>query len=266
VLDDSDVFREPGRRYDPLVETGLYRDFGLLKEESRDDVLAFANKQGLLGVGRPIYAQREWGEPFDFWAEQVRAMRSAVALWDALGKRDLGQIEALLEMNETTGDALLCCFRDPDVRKTRRQIIVDGVIGEVFTPAAKFLNEWVNEHIKGHVSPHLGYVAKDDKSMIQVKPHNLLGCLWLQLALAIAGQKENRVCKVCSRWFEVSEDERTARRVFCSQKCKSTDYRKTKEKAVNLFNDGMAAKEIARQLGKEVDVVSGWLPARRKKK
>jgi hypothetical protein len=44
-----------------------------------------------------------------------------------------------------------------------------------------------------------------DADRLSPKPaaRTLLGCMWLQFARAIGGDKSYRVCQNCKRWFEI---------------------------------------------------------------
>jgi endogenous inhibitor of DNA gyrase (YacG/DUF329 family) len=85
--------------------------------------------------------------------------------------------------------------------------------------------------------------------------------MWLQLAEAIAGNKLHRPCKECGKWIEISteEDGRSARRAFCSDACKSRDYRRRIEKARQLRAEGMPVKAIALELDSTVETIKNWV-------
>jgi len=58
----------------------------------------------------------------------------------------------------------------------------------------------------------------------------------MQLALAITEDKRLVACKCCDRMFEISTEQTEFRRhrEFCSESCKTTDYRKRKRIALDL--------------------------------
>jgi hypothetical protein len=80
----------------------------------------------------------------------------------------------------------------------------------------------------------------------------LLSAAWLQLAQAIAGNHTYRACKECGDWFEISSrsDGRTARRLFCSDACKSRDYRRQRQAAVRGKSQKKAVHGAA-QIGRQ---------------
>jgi predicted nucleic acid-binding Zn ribbon protein len=99
-------------------------------------------------------------------------------------------------------------------------------------------------------------------------PHTLLSAMWLQFAQTIAGSKRFRACKVCGRWIEISKEKTGKRinRLFCSDSCKSWDYRRKREQAVQLQAEGKKPREIASTLGTGVDKVKAWLKASKSKR
>src|SRR5262249_31256111 len=129
--------------------------------------------------------------------------------------------------------------------------------GDVLTPAMFLVQRWVNEHLKESVSPQLLYDLDSGAQVLQILPHTLLSALWLRRAQARAGTKRHGPCKECGRWFEIwtEEDGRTARRLFCSDPCKSRDYRRRKEKARQLKSEGRAVRDIAKELDADVETI-----------
>jgi hypothetical protein len=66
--------------------------------------------------------------------------------------------------------------------------------------------------------------------------------------------------------FEISHrqaDHRTARRLFCSDPCKSKDYRRRRERAQQLKTEGRAVKDIAKELETDVDTIKSWVAKRK---
>ena len=120
----------------------------------------------------------------------------------------------------------------------------EGASPEILEPAAFLVQRWINDHLKGKAAPHLSYNIDIGKRVLQIIPEDLLAAMWLQFAQAIDGNKEYRACKECGRWFEISHrqaDGRTKRREFCSDACKSKDYRTRRDRAAKEA----AAKPVA---------------------
>ena len=84
----------------------------------------------------------------------------------------------------------------------------------------------------------------------RMAPMTLLAAMWLQLAMAVARNKEFVQCKFCKRQIEISTAESGFRtnREFCSDSCKTQDYRKRKRCALKMAAGGSSASAIARRL------------------
>ena len=106
------------------------------------------------------------------------------------------------------------------------------------------VQRWINKHLEEKVTPRLLYNTDTGQQVLQVVPGTLLSATWLQFAQAIAGNREQHACKECGGWFEVSsrDDGRTARRLFCSDPCKSRDYRRSKKIAQHLKSAGKSVQ------------------------
>jgi hypothetical protein len=223
------------------------------------------------------------GETWRDWAAAIVEMRRAVEVWDMTEARDAAGLSRLLRWREGsrrkehvgTWMQLEGWVYDshPDLPEGepaphlgRVAQFVPPVLdlfrpGDVLTPAAFLVQRWINHHLRGKATPRLVYDPKLGRRVIQIVPDNLLAAMWLQFAQAIAGNKEHRACKECGRWFEISseEDGRTARRAFCSDPCKSRDYRRRKDRARQLKEEGKAVKDIASELGTDVQTIKKWV-------
>jgi hypothetical protein len=130
---------------------------------------------------------------------------------------------------------------------------------DVLLPALAFVHQQVNEHLAGAVTPRLEYDGENGGQYVELLPQNLLAALWLQFALAVAGDKDYRDCEVCATPFEVSLDAARADRVFCSNACRSKAYRQRQEKARRLYVEGKTARAIAKELGSDLATVKKWI-------
>jgi hypothetical protein len=64
--------------------------------------------------------------------------------------------------------------------------------------------------------------AEADRFTMMLQPRNLLGAMYVQLAMTVAGGGSLRTCKQCDKWFETgASDSRRNIAVFCSEKCKN---------------------------------------------
>src|SRR5258708_3781240 len=89
---------------------------------------------------------------------------------------------ALLAMGETLEPGLLKRFRP----------------GDVVLPARIYLQEIVNKRLAKFVAPRLLWSLPDRNKMgLYIVPDTLIGCLWIQLAMAIAEFRKFRICEGC---------------------------------------------------------------------
>ena len=117
------------------------------------------------------------------------------------------------------------------------------------------------QHVQGRMM-----VEADTAPRLSFAPLTLLSAMWLQLALWVAGDKEFRACKHCQRLFEISTEQTGFRkhREFCSESCKTMDYRKRKRTALKLAGEGQSVAVIATRTGTNAATVRAWLAATRK--
>ena len=91
----------PRRTYEPLREsTGLFRQFVEVRQ-TKQGVLEFANKFGLLGTVPYIEAASEShpdevrGEQLADWTKHIQALKDAVQVWDLVEKGDVDGLQQL---------------------------------------------------------------------------------------------------------------------------------------------------------------------------
>ena len=83
--------------------------------------------------------------------------------------------------------------------------------------------------------PFLEWSDSEGAFHLRLRPRSLIGALWLQAVLAVSEKKLFKPCRVCDHPIEISRTggARTDA-VFCSNKCKSRDYRQRRDKALRL--------------------------------
>lgn len=280
------------KQFAPLRrDTGLFRIFASTPL-TREGILQFGNKYGLLGIGKPLYwpSPNEpkqllpvWGETHQDWANQIDQMRRAVDLWDMERTNDIVGLSRYIyredEKRASDGSVRSAAgWRyDSHPNLLREKVApASGRTWQLVEPRLELLKEWnarmpalflvqrwINDHLEGAVSPRLLYDRERGKRLLRFIPHNLLGALWLQFAQAIDGNKEYRSCKECGKWFEMSLDAFRTSRLFCSDPCKSKDYRKRKDRAQQLRAEGGSVKDIAKELGTDVETIKKWVAKRK---
>jgi hypothetical protein len=232
-----------------------------------------------------------WGETYFDWIREVDTMKRAVTLWEMVQARDKRGLSQFIRWEDaeefTVHDRIMKkeagWYYDSHPERTpfpkdpfsvpppgRFTLYIESVPElfnqtDVIMPALILVQRWINTHIKEQVSPRLLYHLDIGTQVLQILPHHLLSAMWLQFAQSIAGNKKQRACKECGNWFEISseEDGRTKRRMFCSDPCKSRDYRRRKEKAQQMKAEGRPVKEIAKELDTDITTIKNWVSKRK---
>ena len=109
--------------------------------------------------------------------------------------------------------------------------------GNVLVPAGFLVQGWINAKLEAHTkAPEFCMTRTEGRRILRIVPRSLLGAMWLQFAQTLDGSRFHKPCKECSKWFEVSTEKTGKRtnREFCSDTCKSTNYRRRKAEALEL--------------------------------
>jgi hypothetical protein len=280
------------RYYDPLTEhPALFRTFAdtPLTEAG---VLAFAKKYGTLATLIPVDVRQSegdqrghgvHGEPWHLWREHLSQMRQMIDLWDMLRANDLEGLQRHVRWGQDRDGVPNVVVYDSHAElgplahapagpaRTSRVIASSYAPqdlgqfrpGDVVRPGWAALRSVINGHLHGHTAAGLVEDPGSGESVLRLVPHDLQGCLWLQLAEAVNGHKRQRACEYCGTWFEVGAPTKRRRgrpnRQFCSVACRNKAYRQRQETARQLHAGGKTAKQIAKELGTDVETVKGWI-------
>ena len=119
------------------------------------------------------------------------------------------------------------------------------------------------QHVQGRMK-----FTPDGPPQLRLAPMTLLAAMWLQLAMAVAGNKNFVKCRFCERQIEISTAESGFRtnRQFCSQSCKTKDARKRKRTALQLAAKGVPVDQIAKKTATKPTTVRRWLAASKKRR
>jgi len=114
-------------------------------------------------------------------------------------------------------------------------------LGEVVRPAQLWLVQTVNKVLAEHVSPAI-LLSRDSGKEYEVRPfvrpHNLLGAMWLQLSQDVSGRRRLRRCEECGGWMDVTECRKSKRmHDSCSARLRKQRYRARKRQE----GDGQAS-------------------------
>jgi hypothetical protein len=124
--------------------------------------------------------------------------------------------------------------------------------------AGEVATAYSNQQLFHHTSSALTYDVKRRRATLQIRPRNLLGAMWTQLATSFAGDREYRQCEQCSSWFALSTEDYRSDALYCSDRCKQKAYRVRKQ-AKRLAASGKSARTIAKQLGNSPRMVQRWI-------
>ena len=236
---------ETPRTYRPMQRehAALFRAFAALDYRDKDALVAFASTYGCLGTEqqqqgplRKYGSHYALGEAHLTWAREIALMREALSLTRVRSSTEVAEVDATYEKYGL----------DPERHRAedRRKL------------------EWLfNVHLQ-HVQARMAFEQKLP-ARLSFKPLTLVSAMWLQLALAIADDKVFLACKFCRRLFEVSTSPSGFRthREFCTDSCKTKDYRRRKREALRLAVEKKPVREIAKQTNTKAATIRKWLKA-----
>jgi len=213
------------RFYTPLSHnSGLHRTFARLKPDP-SAVITFANRFGLLGVRSakhsPALDNSLVGtgsgievEPFSDWEAESEKLRRALELWDTT---IIGNCEMFPRGHDgnascaLTGPEPCSCADTKDAREALDALLTD-----------------VNQQLETlDVESGLVWDASGAGIKMALVPHNLLGAIWADFALAVGANKHfdrYKLCPACGIYFEKHLLKRKDA-IYCSDACKSRAYR-----------------------------------------
>jgi len=275
---------ETRRPYKP--EPDLFLEFASIDPNSDAEILRFANSYGLLGSGLRTLAPEPkrkgeritaaTGELRSHWQEHLHRMKAAVSLWEAIKAADTSVLDRCIRWRSrdhvtydwppssewTTPWSTHATIASPT---TNSHLLKRFERGEVVKPARYYLQEVVNKSLAELVAPRLLWIAPDRKTMgLFIVPDTLIGCLWLQLASAIADFCKFRLCEGCDKPMLVAPEGsgyRTNRKT-CSNACRIRLYSRRKLEARQLRDQKLSVREIAKRLDTGAEQVKRWIAER----
>ena len=217
------IIEMPGEKieYRPLHEdTGLFHALATM-ERSPDGCVAFASRYGLLGgeITRAVRwnGQDALGEPLRLWYRQVNALWIALDLWMQLSEDNQ---EALRRRIEWKTEAVVMNGIE----------VIPGAIegcdrGDITGPAWRYLRHMLDKELQHRMAVRAVIDGSSGRPTVHLEPSSLAGALWLQLALAVAEDKNYRACAFCGRWIEITPGLANVNRKYCSDACRMRAYR-----------------------------------------
>jgi hypothetical protein len=224
------------RKFNPFRnELGLFRTFAAL-DQSDDSILRFANSFGLLGIVPTNYT--EWpilelrpdgsgligsGERLGEWRLHLAEMSELTEIWLTANGNPKGLRKWFDE-------------RKPGKVRLKRHgftWVEEPVRGafqkdDLVVPARQFIRKAVSERLdKLRVTAALLWTSQVSEIRLRVVPTGLIGCMWLQFAQAIAGNRNYRPCEFCGKYFESTSGISRSDRRFCQPTCKASAHKKS---------------------------------------
>ena len=216
----------------------LFRVFSELNHD--ESIISFANKYGLLGekksAGFAGSDALEEVELISYWKNNIFKFKSALTWWDKIESNDRDWLKTHIEWckdenNEYFGvryNSLNGLGGGWLAVKDHEPIIFEKIKhGDIYKPAKMVVQNFINDALTSSASGRLLFEENSTRLSLHIEPKTLLGFLWWQFAQAIEGSTKYRNCTTCQIPFRV-QSERGNKKKFCSDACKSKNYRKKK--------------------------------------
>lgn len=270
LIERSPLGVSKGIPYFPLREkTGLFKTFAVLPVKNHEHILEFANAYGPLDhgssglIGKNVVhrrlessdAQVHSAEPLAGWCDQIALMKWLLRVWEAVRNKEQPFLKRLIRWEQGRVIARLAPSL-PDCPRAGMETIASADIGDprmwsllkhgdFLDPAMLYVQRNINTQLEQFPS-RVRMLWDHDDSFVFIEPANLAGALWLQLALAVDGNRDYRVCeqRQCREWFEIGGNQSNQKRSvgadhrrtdarFCSDACKQKKYRAGEKKGKN---------------------------------
>ena len=255
---DANDSTEPNtavRRYQPFTKThsGLFLTFAQL-DRTPEAVLSFANQYGLLGF--PV----SW----NFWGGDPVSIAAPDGVYHPTG----ATFDHMAQAGGVVGELFNGASHPGSPWSWSEQIqMLAGFLQRRDAlradpqHLAPTLQAEVNLALAETAAPYVEWSARAGTFHLRLRPRSLIGALWLQAAHALAEPTTFTECPVCGRPIELSRSGGArSDAMFCSNACKSRDYRHRQSEARRLARmKGWTRARIAKRLRTDVRTVRGWL-------
>lgn len=132
---------------------------------------------------------------------------------------------------------------------------------DVRTVASAWLDHEISSELL--IAPQAGFEFSTHERTstrgIRVRPSDLCSLMWWQFARSVELHRQERACRECGKWFILNPKDRD-RKFFCSESCKTKNFRGRKKQAAELHASGEHTLEaIAEATLSDVETVRNWL-------
>jgi hypothetical protein len=258
----TDLRTAPTRVYRPFdrAHSSLFRDFSALR--GAGDYLAFANRYGLLGV--PVLTTYHGGLELHTYvdfsgmqpSEVAKTLMEGADVGEPVGADSVGEW-SWERQSDQMRDFVRCA--DDAVQRSPHMGI------EVVRLASRALSQTAAPYMTSSVSDETVRARKGKPLAtfdLHIRPRSLLGVMWLQAATWLTKRKVFKLCEACKRPIEISRGTSSGARTdarFCSDACKSRDYRNRRRDAIARHAEVISARQIAKRLRTTAKQVRAWL-------
>lgn len=210
-------------------------------------------------------------EPLAQWVEEIQHMRELVLLWDRARTGRAADLREFVEWDGRKGVRYI----GPHVSGARKPLdrtiawiatehepeqLARFAPGGLVAPAMSYIQRLANRKLGEHgVTARLLWDQHRSRLNLHMVPSNLIGCIWLQFARAVDGNRDYRQCEECRKWFEATPQVTRSDRRFCTPSCKASAHRKKIAEARKMYADGVSVSEISKRLGAASESVKGWV-------
>jgi hypothetical protein len=256
-----------------LRETlGLFRTFADVAT-TEAGIEAFAHRYGLLGMSETLIAPMETGERLSDWRREIIKLRQLIEISEAIKVQNLKLLRRYIHWRgvEDVVFQTWLAGNEPDYsehqsfsiiasKTSRSDVFGKFKQGDVLAPSISYLQQAINDELREKaVCARLLWDTGAPSLRLHIVPVSLIGCIWLQFAKAVEGQKEYRQCENCFGWIEVGGGKASrSDKKFCSPTCKATAHRKKRERARELAARGATSQAIALELNTDITKVKHW--------
>ncbi|HEY5467566.1 MAG TPA: hypothetical protein VIK85_00490 [Coriobacteriia bacterium] len=236
-----------GEAYEPLKEApALFRTYAAL-EDTEDAYLDFARRYGRLWAPTTFFEGLLFTDAsggLGQWRYSRRALADAVRLWDELRHGSTAELFHRAYEMRPLGDALgvyskfderpRTAFVDKDGTywgESEPVIVVPDRTGERGIIQSLLRRQLTQTLTALHVSLTLAPTEKAYGAGLRLTyvVYTLEAAMWLQLALAIDGNREYATCPVCGKWWDRTDAR--AHKEVCSDKCRAKRSYQERQKA-----------------------------------
>jgi hypothetical protein len=238
--------------YKPMKKNpGLFRDFSELA--GKEKILEFAYQYGVLfdrysvedhitekGTYHSVGAH--YGIALARWEREIGDMRALIAIWDLITGSKIADLKRVITWKDGDVEYQI----NTPKRKRSAWLTLPGMAhrfteGDVLLPAQDALQREINERLSGEIDrsspegrlqriecvPQLTWTP-DGYQQLTLAPPNLLGAMWLQFALVVAGAYQLKRCAACRKYFHVGKGvQKRADAITCSDACRQRKKRES---------------------------------------